>query len=222
MIPVQHDTAIEVEDLGLVNYEEAFRYQNACVEGVLHKDRQKLIFCEHPSVITLGRLAHRENILTSDQELKAKGIECIPINRGGDVTLHCPGQLVIYPILDLNNFGKDLKLYMQALEQVVIDALAQYHIAAQRVASRTGVWVNEKKIASLGIGVRKWISFHGVAINVSPDLSLFSLIRPCGMDVETTSMAELKGNSIDMQEIKRRAIASFSQNFNIAVGGCKP
>ena len=139
------------------------------------------------------------------------------IDRGGDITLHAPGQLVVYPILDLTNFGKDLRSYLRQLEQVAIDLLGDFDIVASRFSGQTGVWTGKKKIESIGIGVRKWISFHGLAVNVNTDLKLFSMIKPCGLDVEMTSMSQMNKKSIDIEEVKERIVASFCDNFNLNI-----
>lgn len=215
MLEIKTVTNCKIKDLGLIPYNEAYDIQKAHVDAVLNGEPQTVLFCEHPSVFTLGRLAKEENFLIPQDEILSRGIQICHINRGGDVTLHSPGQLVIYPILDLTNLGKDLRSYMRTLEQVAIDLLGDFDIVANRFEGQTGVWVSNRKIASIGIGVRKWISFHGLAINVNTNLDLFSMIRPCNLDVEITSVSKIKGRFIIMDEVKRRVVNHLSQNFNL-------
>ncbi len=206
-----------VQDLGLIEYNQAYKIQKQCVEKVLQEGHQYLILCEHLPVLTLGRLATRENILWSQKEIEKKGIKVWDIDRGGEVTLHSPGQLVIYPIFDLNYFGKDLKSYLYKLEKVAIDLLNNFGIVASRIDGKRGIWVAERKIVSLGIGVRKWVAFHGMAINVHTDLKLFSSIKPCGLDVPMTSMKELTGQEVDFVAVKKMAIQCFVNVFGLKV-----
>jgi lipoate-protein ligase B len=151
--------------------------------------------------------------------LVKQGVGIHHIDRGGEITLHAPGQLVVYPILNLVNFGKDLRRYFYQLEQVAIDLLGGFDIVASRVSGKTGVWIEEKKIASVGIGVRKWISFHGLAINVDTDLNLFSMIKPCGLDVEMTSISGIKKSPVSMGEVKKRFVEHFYRNFQLKQAG---
>jgi len=210
-------TSCKIKDLGLISYNAAYDIQKAHVDAVCNGAPQTVLFCEHPSVFTLGRLAKEENFLMPQDEILSRGVQICHINRGGDVTLHSPGQLVIYPILDLTNLGKDLRSYMHTLEQVAIDLLSDFDIVANRFEGQTGVWVKDQKIASIGIGVRKWISFHGLAINVNTDLDLFSMIRPCNLDVEMTSVSKIKGRFIIMDEVKKRIVGHLSHNFNLKI-----
>jgi lipoate-protein ligase B len=208
-------TSCVIEDLGMIKYDQAYRIQKKCVEDVLKGGRQTIFLCEHPAVLTLGRLAKEEYILADRKELLKKGVEVHFIDRGGEVTLHAPGQLVIYPILNLQFTQKDLHLYMERLEKVAIDLLNNFGIMATRNLRNTGVWVGPKKIVSVGVGVKKWITYHGLAINVNTVLNLFSLIRPCGLDVTMTSMKEIKGHDIDMNIVKKTAVACFEKVFNL-------
>jgi len=204
---------LAIRDLGLVDYTEAYGLQKECVERVLQGEPEMLLLCEHPAVLTLGRLAKEEHILCPREEINKKGVKVYPIDRGGEVTLHSPGQLVAYPILDLKRHGKDLKLYLYNLEQVAIDFLGDFGIVASRISGKTGVWVGSDKIASLGVGVRKWVSYHGIAVNINTDLGLFALIRPCGLDVAMTSLAKIKGGAVDLAEAKPRFIKAFMNVF---------
>lgn len=206
-----------VLNLGTVAYEEVYQLQKRCVEAVLAGGPNMLILCEHPAILTLGRLAKAEYILANQDELAQQGVTVKSIDRGGEVTLHAPGQLVVYPILNLNAFGKDLKVYLHKLEQVGIDLLGDFDIVADRISGRTGVWVRQKKIASLGIGVKKWISYHGVGLNVSTDLNLFKLIKPCGLDVQMTTIEQIKGQKVDMNQVKFTWVKKFAEQFLLEI-----
>ena len=198
-----------VRDLGLIDYVSAYEIQKQCVEDVLKGKDQCLLLCEHPAVLTLGRLATLNNILCSSSEIEKRGVQIINIDRGGEVTLHSPGQLVIYPIFNLNDLGRDLKQYLYQLEQVAIDLLREFDIVAGRISGQRGVWVKEKKIVSMGIGVKKWIAYHGLAINVNTDLGLFSMIRPCGLDVHMTSMEEVLEREVPLSDVKAKVVECF-------------
>lgn len=211
---IEHQSVCEVRDLGLIDYTAAYGIQKECVARVLAGGAQVLFLCEHPAVITLGRLAQEANILDLEA-ISRQGIRVVPIDRGGDVTLHAPGQLVVYSILNLAQSNRDLRLYMHKLEQVTIALLKSFGIVANRISGKTGVWVGDKKIASVGIGVKKWVSCHGLALNVNTDLAYFSLMRPCGMDVEMTSLARLKGQPIDMAFVKSKMIECFMRTFGL-------
>lgn len=235
MLPNTQTNICEVRDLGLIDYDAAYRIQKESVARVLAGGTYVLLLCEHPAVITLGRLAQEANILNLET-IARQGIRVVPIDRGGDVTLHAPGQLMVYPILNLapclsrsasrgagrgaghtrpagRESNRDLRLYMHKLEQVTIDLLKAFGIVASRISGKTGVFVGSEKIASLGIGVRKWVTYHGLGINVNTDLKLFELIKPCGLDVRMTSIARIEGQPIDMGEVKQRLIKSFGKEF---------
>ena len=145
-------------DLGLIEYRKAYALQKEAVDEVIAGGPERIFFCEHPAVFTLGRLADERYILTPREELKRRGISVLSIDRGGEVTLHAPGQMVVYPILDLKRRGKDLHEYLRRLEGAVIEFLKSYDVAAARNPGKTGVWVGRNKIASMGVGVKKWIS----------------------------------------------------------------
>ncbi len=199
---------------GTAEYQEAYRFQLELVN-----QRQKgfiddtIIFVEHPAVITRGRKGRKSggNILIAEQELAAKGIKVCEVDRGGDVTLHCPGQLVVYPVFDLNNHGRDIHGYLRNLEEVVIRVLRDYSISPERIRGFTGVWVGGRKIASIGVGVSRWIAYHGVSLNVSPELKQYSMINVCGMEkVRMTSMEELLNRRIAVREV----IPVVAKHFN--------
>ena len=210
----------EVVDLGLTDYYSAYTIQKQCWQDVVDGKGQKIILCEHPTVITFGRMADESNMLIADEDICDQNIEVAHIDRGGDITLHSPGQLIVYPILDLKFYGKDIKRYLVQLEQVTIDLLKTFDILADRSRGNTGVWVGQEKIASLGIGVKKWVAYHGVGLNVNTDLKKFEMIRPCGLNVRMTSMATLKGKTFDMAEVKTRLLDCFGSLFNFDLRKC--
>ena len=206
-----------VLDLGLVGYDKAYDLQKR-----LHKFRREgriddvLILLEHEPVVTIGRGGKRDNILVSDELLQSKGIRVFEIDRGGDVTLHCPGQLVGYPILDLNFHGKNIHRYLRNLEEVIIRSLKVYGIDGQRIENHTGVWVGGRKAASIGIGIKGWVTFHGFSLNINSDLSYFSLIRPCGFESRmVTSMSEILGRLVEPKDFRHQLIEQFGKVFNL-------
>jgi len=206
-----------VLDLGLISYEKAYYLQKK-----LHEFRREgriddvLILLEHEPVVTMGREGKRDNILVSDELLQSKGIRVFEIDRGGDVTLHCPGQLVGYPILDLRIHGKNIHKCLRNLEEVIIRSLKVYGIDGQRIENHTGVWVGGRKIASIGIGIKGWVTFHGFSLNINSDLSYFSLIRPCGFESRTvTSMNEILGRPVEPKDFRHQLIEQFAEVFNI-------
>ncbi|HRZ39961.1 MAG TPA: lipoyl(octanoyl) transferase LipB [Candidatus Omnitrophota bacterium] len=206
---------MNIEDLGLIPYEKAWQKQKEAVSRVIAGGQECLFFCEHPPVLTLGRSASRKNLLVPPDELANRGIRVLDVDRGGDVTLHAPGQLVAYPILDLNRRGRDLHRYLHQLEEVGIDFLRGFGIVSVRVSGKTGVWVKDRKLIAIGIGVRQWVAYHGIGINVKTDLSLFSLIRPCGLFEGVTSIEQCIGNAVDMAEAKDRLGKIFRDDFGV-------
>lgn len=212
---LNHSVLCRVKDIGLIDYEEAFQLQKQTVAEVIQGEFDTLLLCEHPMVFTLGRLADEQNFLIPPKDIQARGIKILPVDRGGEVTLHGPGQIVTYPIFHLNHFRRDLRHFLYKLEQVAIDLLQDFDIVARRISGRRGVWVGQEKIASLGIGVKKWVSFHGMAVNVNTDLDLFSMIKPCGLDVKMTSMAKLLGHEVILNEVKERIVQHYCSNFNL-------
>lgn len=206
----------EIFDLGLVEFKEFLEFQKG-VFGYVKSGSFKsaLVLCRHLPVITLGRRALMENIRVSEAELKSKGIQIYSIERGGDVTYHGPGQITAYPIFDLGRLKKDVHLFLRQLEQVVIDLLSDFGIKGIRCLGLTGVWVGKQKIASIGIAIRSWITFHGLSINIKKDdLDNFRLIRPCGMDIEMTSLETVLGREIEAVTIKDILIRRFEDAFN--------
>lgn len=201
-------------DAGLIDYAAGYQMQKKAVEDVLAGGRDRLILCEHTPVLTLGRMSKESFILAPRQELQSRGIDIIKIDRGGEVTLHAPGQLVVYPILDLRKHGKDLKLYMHRLEETAIRFLKIFGISSSRNPGKTGVWVGSQKIVSIGVGVKKWVAFHGAGINLNTDLSLFRLINPCGLGAAMTSVSRIAGREIDVNRAKNIYAGIFRDEFN--------
>jgi lipoate-protein ligase B len=194
----------QVYDLGLIEFRPAGEFQRQLVQKIKEgRAGHSLILCRHRPVITFGRSANRANILATSEELNAKGIELAETERGGDVTYHGPGQLTVYPVFDLNNIKKDIHLFLRNLEGRITSVLEILGIPAVRREGLTGAWVGKKKIASIGIAVKNWITYHGFALNVwEDDLRNFSLIRPCGMDIIMTSIESESKRLIPMTRIK--------------------
>lgn len=185
-------TSLLVVNLGQREYGDVLTLQRALCQSRLHgeADTDVLLMVEHPDVITLGRGTQPSSLPHGPSALRQLGYEVHDIERGGDVTYHGPGQLVGYPVLDLRHYRQDLHWYLRQLEAVLIDALATFDVAGERVEGSTGVWTNGRKIASIGIHVKQWVTFHGFALNVTTDLSRFDSIVPCGIDgVVMTSIA---------------------------------
>jgi len=200
---------IELVDLGLIDYKEAWDFQeDKFSETIEIKKRNRnqpkenlvitpnyLILCEHPHVYTLGKSGNPENLLLNDGELTEKKIDYYPINRGGDITYHGPGQIVVYPIIDLENFFTDIHKYLRHLEEAVIMTLREYNLMAGRIEGLTGVWVDHqssdpRKICAIGVKTSRWVTMHGLAFNINTDLSYYDHIIPCGIDDKAvTSLA---------------------------------
>ncbi len=177
-----------------------------------------LITCEHPHVITLSRRSERKNILVDEAELKKCGVGICFADRGGDVTYHGPGQIVLYPIFDLRQYKKDLHLYLRNLEQVVIDTLRDnFGLNAHRRYKATGVWVGPYKVASIGIGVRNWVTYHGLSLNVKTDKKYFSFIRSCGMDVEMASINDFFDDDVSLDSMKVLLVKNAAKVFNLTL-----
>jgi lipoate-protein ligase B len=174
-----------------------------------------VLVVEHPPVITLGRAAHAANVLAAPAMLAARGIDVFQIERGGDVTYHGPGQLVGYPIFDLRAFGEDVGRYVRTLEAALIDALAAWRIAADRLAGFPGVWVAGAKVAAIGVAVKRKVTMHGFALNVDPDLAAFDLINPCGLGRPVTSIARQVGRPVPVDEATPVVAASLADAFGV-------
>jgi lipoyl(octanoyl) transferase len=202
-----------LRELGRVDYGEALALQQQLVaarkEGSI---TDQLLLLEHPHVITLGRNGQMGNVLASEEVLSRAGISFYPIDRGGDVTYHGPGQLVGYPILDLREWKRDVGAYVRGVEQVIIDTLADFGIIAGRIPKLTGVWVDGRKVAAIGVHLSRWVTSHGFALNVNTDLSYFQYIVPCGLTKPVTSMWQL-GARPAMPEVSRSLTVHFGRIF---------
>ncbi|CAN5814277.1 lipoyl(octanoyl) transferase LipB [soil metagenome] len=215
---------LRVERLGTVGYAEALRIQEEWVRRRRAGDvPDTLLLLQHPHVITLGSGSHAEHILLSAPEREARGIELWESGRGGDVTYHGPGQLVGYPILDLKPDRCDLHRYLRDLEEVLIGVLAEYGLPADRKEGLTGVWVADRKLAAIGVRVSSgWITSHGFALNVNPDLSFFDAIVPCGIrEHGVGSIAQELGREVTVEECLDRVTACFARVFSRQVVGAK-
>ena len=207
----------------LVPYAEALALQYALAEQRGRGDiRDTLLLLEHPPTITLGRRADEGDLRTSEAALRAQGVSVERVDRGGEITYHGPGQLVGYPILDLRRHGQDLHRYLRDLEEVIIRTVGAFGLTAKRVPGRTGVWVDDKKIAAIGIKVSRWVSLHGFALNVSTDLAPFRTdFVPCGIhDKGVTSLAELLGEQAPGRaEVERVLTQQFADVFELSFEG---
>lgn len=200
-------------DLGRVRWEEAYALQRSVAEDRLAgRVPDQLLFVEHPHVITMGRNAHEENLLAGPEVLSRAGIEVHQTNRGGDVTYHGPGQLVGYPILDLNSWKRDVHAYVRAVEETIIGTLGEFGLNGERVTGATGVWVGGAKVCAIGIHISRWITTHGFALNVSTDLQYFQYIVPCGLTLPVTSLRAL-GVSAPLDEVKDAVCRQFANVF---------
>lgn len=229
------------EDLGRMSYKSAWDLQeNVLGEMVSIKTRNRseslsgsalqeipvhrLYFVEHPPVYTLGKSGKMEHVLLTEEELKEKNIEFFKINRGGDITFHGPGQLVGYPIFDLEQFYTDIGLYLRNIEEVIIRVLDHYGLKGERSAGETGVWMDpdlkgrERKICAIGVRCSRWVTMHGFAFNVNTDLSYFSHIIPCGIQQkQVTSLSKELGRTVNENEVKQVTLEKFSEVFDIEI-----
>ena len=207
-------------DIGRRSYAEALELQEKLRGEVAAADAELayLVLVEHdPPVITLGRSARAEHVRASAAELAGAGVEVHETKRGGDVTYHAPGQLVGYPIIRLDLHGRDVRAYLRHLEDVLIRTVARFGIAAGRREGLTGVWAGGEKLAAIGVAVRKWVTYHGFALNVAPDMSGFEKIVPCGLeDYDVTSMARLLGRPVTVEEVKPVVVECMVEVFGFA------
>jgi lipoate-protein ligase B len=205
--------------LGIVDYVLAYDLQKKILlERIDDKCPDHLILLQHNPVITIGRSGDNKNILASKTLLESFGITVHEIERGGDVTYHGPGQLTGYPIIDLRSYQKDVHWYLRQLEEVIIRVLAEYGIIGERVEKYTGVWVGDEKIAAIGVAVKRWVTYHGFALNVNPDLSHFKLINPCGItDKEVTSIVKILGHDVSMEEVEDKVVSAFAEVFSVEI-----
>jgi lipoate-protein ligase B len=214
--PLFAPNRVEVKRLGMVEYGAAYQIQKKLqrqrVEGEIG---DTLLLLEHPPTVTVGKAGRIENILVPRETLSKMGISLYFVDRGGDVTYHGPGQLVGYPILDLSSRGGDLKRYARDLEEVLIRTLEDFFIKAGRDPQHVGVWIDQKKIASIGLSIREWVTMHGFALNVSPALEHFSLIHGCGLKSrEATSIEDVLGVSPTMEQVTERLLGRFTEVFD--------
>ncbi len=202
-------------DLGLNDYQEAWDLQKEVFELRYRNEITDVLFLlEHPHTYTLGKVADKNNLISSSKYLEENKISVYDIDRGGDITYHGPGQIVGYPIINLNDWERDTHKYLRALEEVIIRVCTEFGLNAERNSKHTGVWIENKKIAAIGIKVSRWITMHGFAFNINTDLSLFQGIIPCGItDKEVTSLQKELGKKIDIAEIKEILVAKFMEVF---------
>ncbi len=198
-------------------YDEALNLQKRVLTAKIEKGfPDTLLLLEHPPVITLGRRGKEENILASQETLQQENIEVVHVERGGDVTYHGPGQIVGYPVFTLANYGKDLSRFVFSIEEVLIRVCREFGIEAGRRPINRGVWVGDKKIASIGLAIRRWISFHGFAFNWAPNMDHFRLISPCGLSgVEMTSLKEILRATIDPNTLRALIRRDFEAVFHM-------
>ena len=221
-----------IKDLGNKDYKETWDYQESLFEKIVtQKTNNKangttlpttnyFLFVEHPHVYTLGKSGHIENLLIDEEGLKNKGATFYKINRGGDITYHGPGQIVGYPILDLENFFTDIHKYLRSLEEVIIRTLSDYGLKGERSEGETGVWLDvgtpfARKICAMGVRCSRWVTMHGFALNVNTDLGYFDNIIPCGIrgKAVTSLNVELAKDKVDLQEVKQRILTHFKEIF---------
>ncbi len=212
-------TTVKCENLGLIDYKEAWDYQEKIFRKTVEQKikirngesneptKNYILFCEHPHVYTLGKSGDKNNLLLNEHELAKNDASFYAINRGGDITYHGPGQLVVYPIFDLDHFFSDIHKYLRFLEEAVILTLKDYGIESGRVDGLTGVWIDgslpsARKICAIGVKSSRWVTMHGIGFNINSDLSYFSHIVPCGIaDKAVTSMQQELGKKLDLQEV---------------------
>lgn len=207
----------EVRDLGRMAYAPALDVQRTLVDRRKRGEiPDQLVFVEHPHVITLGRNAHQENVLASEELLARAGVELQETNRGGDVTYHGPGQVVGYPIFDLRDWKRDVVAYVRAVEQAIIDTLGEFEITGGRLDGCTGVWVNGAKVAAIGVHISRWVTSHGFALNVSTNLEYFRLIVPCGLTKPVTSMQQL-GRDTERHRVVQALARNFARVFELSL-----
>ena len=210
-------STIDIYELGTVPYEKALEYQEKLLaKRIAEEIQDSLILLEHPPTITTGRKGNTENLLVRKEYLEKHGVSFVHASRGGDITFHGPGQIVGYPILNLKNHGMDIRKHLRSIEEVIIRTLRDFDIEGRRIDGVTGVWAKKSKIASIGIAIRKWVTYHGFALNVSTNLDYFDLILSCGItDVRITSIGSWLGNeeNVRMDDVTRSVIKNFMGVF---------
>jgi len=225
---------VQFIDLGLIDYQEGWDIQEKLFaeiidikisnRGIAPKEQKftpnYLLFCQHPNVYTLGKSGKIDNLLLNEEDLHEKEAKFYKINRGGDITYHGPGQLVVYPIFDLEQFFTDIHKYLRFLEEAVILTLAEYGISANRMEGLTGVWIEgetprARKICAFGVKSSRWVTMHGIGFNVNTDLSFFSNIIPCGIDDKAvTSMKKELGRELDLEEVSDKLLSHLAELFD--------
>ena len=223
---------IILRDIGKSSFSDAWQYQEEIFKKIIDQKIENrsseskidtdnfLIITEHNPVYTIGKSGDISNLLLNDDEMKTEGIEFYKINRGGDITYHGPGQIMGYPIIDLDNFFTDINLYLRKLEEVIINTLKSYDLRGFTIKGETGVWVKDnnglsKKVCAFGIRASRWVTMHGFSFNVNPELNYFKNIIPCGItDKGVTSVSELKNRVIEMNEIKQILYKNFAESFS--------
>ncbi len=210
---------VTYEWLGRQAYRPVWDYQRTLLEKrVTNETGDRLLFVEHDPTYTLGKAGDEQHLLASQSDLISRDIAYVPIDRGGDITYHGPGQLVGYPILHLENYKKDVHWYLRQIEEVIIQTIAEYDIQGTRVPEYTGVWVGESKIAAIGVKVSRWVTMHGFALNVHTDLSYFNGIVPCGItDKQVGSLESLLGKPVQLEEVAEIVLKKFAQVFQCGI-----
>ncbi|MDG1735767.1 MAG: lipoyl(octanoyl) transferase LipB [Crocinitomicaceae bacterium] len=227
--------SVIVHDIGLIDYQEAWDFQEELFKATVDlkisnrkgstekRTSNHLLFCEHPHVYTLGKSGKASHLLLNEKELQDKNAIFYKINRGGDITYHGPGQIVAYPILDLEQFFTDIHKYMRLLEEAVIRTISAYGLKGGRIDGMTGVWLDagttkERKICALGVKASRWVTMHGIGFNVNTDLDYFSNIVPCGIeDKAVTSMKKELGSALNMDEVKSILLQELKESFGFSV-----
>ena len=217
------------KNLGIIDFKEAWGLQESILSSIIEKKRKKektksqLLFCQHPHVYTLGKSGKKEHLLLKDSELNNEGIDFYKINRGGDITYHGPGQLVVYPVLDLDCFFTDIHRYLRCLEEVTLRVLSCYGLNGVRLDGSTGVWlknneVGYKKICAMGVRASRWVTMHGLAFNVNVDLNYFNNIVPCGITNKGVTSLNLEvGHGVDFCEVESFFLSAFEDVFECKI-----
>ncbi len=226
---------VKFQDLGLIDYQKAWDYQEKIFKIMMREklsfqdrkdntpdDREyNLLFCEHNHVYTLGKSGVEQNLLIDSIQLQAKNAKFYKIDRGGDITYHGPGQIVVYPIIDLEVFSLGIRTYIETLEESIIQTIAEFGLIGERLAGATGVWLDAnipgkaRKICAIGVKASRYITMHGFAFNVNTNLDYFSYINPCGFtDKDVTSLSKELGKELDMEDVKKIVLEKLSCNFN--------
>lgn len=226
---------VKYKSLGLINYEESWKKQESIFNKIIDtkiknrnlrkeiKTDNYILSCSHPHVYTLGKSGNEKNLLIDKNIIEKENLEFFKINRGGDITYHGPGQIVIYPILDLENFFTDIHKYLRSLEEAVILTLKEYNIESGRIKNYTGVWIDiesdtPRKICALGVKTSRWVTMHGLALNVNTDLNFFKNIIPCGInDKEVTSISKEVGQVIKIKDVEKKLLNNLSKVFEFKI-----